>query len=50
MTRESTGVRSGPPVSLEHGFRKIDFVGMGPIANEKLETAIFYRSGNCLGI
>jgi hypothetical protein len=35
---------------FEHGFRKIEFVGMGPIANEKLETAIFYRSGNCLGI
>jgi hypothetical protein len=35
---------------LGQGFRKIEFVGMAPIANETSETAIFYRPGNCLGI
>lgn len=34
----------------EQGFRRIDFVGMGPIATRKCDTAIFYRDGNCLGI
>lgn len=32
------------------GFRKLEFVSMAPIMNEKVETSIFYRSDNCLGI
>ncbi len=32
------------------GFRHIGFVGMTPIAAVKVETSIFYRSGNWLGI
>jgi len=35
---------------FDHGFRKVEFVGPGPIANEEWETAIFYRSDNCLDI
>ena len=34
----------------EHDFRRIEFVGMAPIGNERSETSIFYRTGNCLGI
>lgn len=34
----------------EHGFRRIDFVGMAPITNEKSQTSIFYRTLNCLDI
>ncbi|MDA8239844.1 MAG: hypothetical protein M0Z67_05660 [Nitrospiraceae bacterium] len=34
----------------EKGFRKIEFVGMGPGINTKNETAIFYRDNNILGI
>lgn len=32
------------------GFRRIEFVGMAPIAPVKTETSIFYRPGNVLGI
>jgi hypothetical protein len=31
-------------------FRRIEFVGMSPISNEKSETSILYRAENCLGI
>lgn len=33
-----------------HGFRRIDFVGMGPINNYGWSTSVFYREQNCLGI
>jgi hypothetical protein len=32
------------------GFRRIDFVGIGPIVSIKSCTSIFYRENNCLGI
>ncbi|HET6513953.1 MAG TPA: hypothetical protein VFG09_02250 [Thermodesulfovibrionales bacterium] len=35
---------------LENGFRKIEFIGLAPICPFKAETAIFYRTNNCLGI
>jgi hypothetical protein len=31
-------------------FRRLDFVGMGPIAAIGWSTAIFYRQSNCLGL
>lgn len=34
----------------ERSFRKIEFVGMCPIINDKSETSVFYRPRNCLGI
>lgn len=34
----------------EHGFRKIEFIGLAPVINYKSETGIFYKSNNCLGI
>lgn len=35
---------------LDRGFRRIDFVGMGPINTYSWTTSIFYRPGNCLGL
>jgi hypothetical protein len=32
------------------GFRKIDFVGMGPQIDRRWGTTILYRPGNCFGI
>ena len=32
------------------GFRKVAFVGMAPVFNQKSETGIFYRDGNVLGL
>lgn len=34
----------------ERGFRRLEFIGLSPGVNEKSETSIFYRPGNCLGI
>ena len=34
----------------ERGFRRLEFVGIPPGLNEKSETSVFYRPGNCLGI
>jgi len=34
----------------DQGFRKIEFVGYAPACIDRTETAIFYRSENCLGI
>lgn len=42
----STGIRE----LLERGFRRIDFVGLGPINAHPSRTTVFYRSSNCLGI
>lgn len=32
------------------GFRRIEFLGMPPGLNEKLETSVFYRTGNVFGL
>lgn len=32
------------------GFRRLDFVGMGPCTTQGWCTSVFYRPGNCLGI
>jgi len=32
------------------GFRKVPFVGMAPVFNQKSETGVFYRDGNVLGL
>ncbi|MEZ6123680.1 MAG: class I SAM-dependent methyltransferase [Planctomycetaceae bacterium] len=33
-----------------HGFRRIEFRGMGPVGIAEWETSVFYRSSNCLDI
>lgn len=35
---------------LSHGFRRLDFCGMGPINSYKWCTSIFYKSGNIFNI
>lgn len=35
---------------LDHAFRRIEFVRMCPIVNDRSETSVFYRAANCLGI
>lgn len=32
------------------GFRRLDFIGMGPINIQSWSTSVFYRSQNCLGL
>lgn len=32
------------------GFKRVDFIGAGPINTVRWETAIFYRDGNWLGL
>jgi len=34
----------------KHGFKRIDFYGMGPINSYAWNTSIFYRDKNCFGI
>jgi hypothetical protein len=34
----------------EHGFRRLDFYGLGPVNFTPWLTSIFYRTENCLGI
>jgi hypothetical protein len=31
-------------------FRRVEFVGLGPMDPHVRETSIFYRDGNCLGL
>ena len=33
-----------------HGFRQIDFEGIGPVNIDPWSTSIFYRDNNCLGL
>jgi hypothetical protein len=33
-----------------HGYRRLDFEGMGPINTYSWSTSIFYREDNCLGL
>jgi hypothetical protein len=42
----------GPALELMQakGFKRIDFVGPGPITTAVWHTSIFYRDGNCLNI
>lgn len=37
-------------VLYKNGFKRIFFTGMSPVYNERVETSIFYRTNNCLGI
>jgi hypothetical protein len=32
------------------GFRRVEFLGMAPSLNDKLETSVLYRTGNCFGL
>lgn len=40
----------GYRVFAEHGFRELNFKGMGPINTYSWQTSILYRANNCLGI
>ena len=40
--------KAGTDFLIENGFRRIDFVGMGPVNIGAWSTAIFYRPNNCL--
>lgn len=40
----------GQQALRRRGFRKLEFVGIGPMEPVKKETSIFYRPDNCLGI
>ena len=33
-----------------NGFRRIDFIGLGPVTANRQATTIFYRDGNILGL
>lgn len=35
---------------LDHGFRRLDFEGPGPIVTDRWTTTIFYKRENCLNI
>lgn len=35
---------------MDNGFKKIEFIGLAPIANWKAETSLFYKKVNCFGI
>jgi hypothetical protein len=47
---ERTEYKPGFDLLAEHGYRRLDFWGMGPINNYGWCTSVFYRHGNCLGI
>ena len=32
------------------GFRRIDFIGLGPVTANRQATSIFYRNANCFGL
>jgi hypothetical protein len=40
----------GQRILRARGFRKLEFVGIGPMVTVKKETSVFYRRDNCLGI
>lgn len=42
--------QAGYDYLTEQGFKRLDFVGLGPIVMISTATAIFYRPNNCLGL
>lgn len=42
--------RPGLAFLAEHGFRRLRFTGLGPIAANDGETSVLYRSSNCFRI
>ncbi len=42
--------RDGLDFLAEHGFRRLRFTGLGPIAGNDGETSLLYRSSNCFDI
>jgi hypothetical protein len=42
--------RPGLELLAEHGFRRLRFTGLSPIAANDGETSVLYRPANCLGI
>lgn len=47
---ERRGYSAGFTALFDSGFRRIEFRGLAPIRGKELETSIFYRADNCLGI
>ncbi|MEA3642382.1 MAG: class I SAM-dependent methyltransferase, partial [Lamprobacter sp.] len=47
---ERTRYNPGSDHLLQHGFKRLDFIGMGPVNLEAWSTAVFYREKNCLGL
>jgi hypothetical protein len=47
---ERPSYRDGHEFLENHGFRRLDFSGLGPVNLAEWQTSIFYRDGNCLGI
>ena len=41
---------SGYEILYKNGFKHLFFTGISPVYNDKVETSIFYRADNCLGI
>ncbi|WP_200344249.1 FkbM family methyltransferase [Halochromatium glycolicum] len=41
---------SGSESLLQQGFKRIDFIGMGPVNLAAWSTAVFYRARNCIGL
>jgi hypothetical protein len=42
--------RSSIDFLSNHGFKKIDFIGMSPVTSHNNCTSIFYKTNNCLAI
>ncbi|MEX1001467.1 MAG: hypothetical protein WDZ35_05070 [Crocinitomicaceae bacterium] len=42
--------QQGYDLLTDHGFKRIDFHGLGPINVMSWSTSVFYRSNNCLSI
>lgn len=42
--------RDGLEFLTKHGFRRLRFTGLGPIAGNGGETSVLYRASNCFGI
>lgn len=40
----------GYQLLADHGFKRLDFWGMGPLATRRWCTSIFYRKDNCIAI
>jgi hypothetical protein len=47
---QRTRYRRGHRFLARRDFKKLEFVGLGPMDPTPRETSIFYRDGNCLGL
>jgi len=47
---DRTKYEPGLKLLTDHGFRSVEFFGLGPVLAEPWGTSIFYRPSNCLGL